>query len=184
MCPALTQTIRDRRTIHHFKIGEVPPTSMIEEAIEQAVWAPNHRLSQPWHFQLIGSESSAQICHLNADIVRADKGEEMAEIKLRRWSEIPGWLSMSFDKSEDPLRSQEDYAACCCVAQNLALILWEQGVGMKWTTGKVTRDEGFYEIIGLNSQSSSVVGLFWFGYPVEIPEATRPPLATFLSRLP
>jgi hypothetical protein len=57
-------------------------------------------------------------------------------------------------------------------------------VGMKWTTGKVTRDEGFYEIIGLNSQSSSVVGLFWFGYPVEIPEATRPPLATFLSRLP
>ena len=184
MCPALTQTIRDRRTIHQFRTGEVPPESVIEQAIEQAVWAPNHHLSQPWHFHLIGSESAAKICHLNADIVRASKGEKVAEIKLRRWSEIPGWMLMSCEKSDDPLRSQEDYAACCCVAQNLALILWEKGVGMKWTTGKVTREERFYEIIGLDSQSRSVVGLFWFGYPAEIPQATRSPLETFLSKLP
>ena len=105
---------------------------------------PNHHLSQPWRFHLLGPETAELICLLNAEIVEAKKGEKAAEIKLRRWRENPGWLLMSRQRAEDELRDLEDYAACCCAAQNLSLLLWEQSIGMKWTTGAVTRDERFF----------------------------------------
>lgn len=184
MPPSIAETIKSRRTIHHFKVGEVPPAELIKLAIEHAIWAPNHHLTQPWHFYLIGPETAELICQLNAELVLEKKGEKAAEIKLRRWREIPGWLLLSCDISEHASTNQEDYAACCCVAQNLSLYLWEQGVGMKWTTGAVTREPRFHNIVQLDGQRQSIVGLFWYGYPAEIPQASRLAAGDKLTILP
>lgn len=173
MLASIAETIKGRRTIHHFKVGEAPPAELITLAIEHAIWAPNHHLTQPWHFYMIGPETAERICQLNAELVQEKQGEKAAEIKLRRWREIPGWLLLSCDISDDESTKLEDYAACCCVAQNLSLYLWEQGVGMKWTTGAVTKDSRFYNIIQLDGQRQRIVGLFWYGYPAEIPQTTR-----------
>ncbi|MFT5350790.1 MAG: nitroreductase [Planctomycetota bacterium] len=184
MSPSIAETIKNRRTIHQFKTDESPSTELIQVAIENATWAPNHHLTEPWHFHLIGTVTAEQICQLNAELVREKKGEKAAEIKLRRWREVPGWLLLSCDISDDELKTREDYAACCCVAQNLALCLWEKGVGLKWTTGAVCRDQRFYDMVNLDGRTQSVVGLFWYGYPLEIPMATRSPLSDCLSLLP
>ncbi len=184
MSLTISDTIKSRRTIHQFRADNVPSADEIRLAIEQAVWAPNHHLTQPWRFHLLGPETKESICHLNAELVREKKGEKAAEIKLRRWSEMPGWLLLSCENSEDELRQKEDYAACCCVAHNLSLILWENNVGMKWTTGAVTRDQRFFDIVQLDSRRHFVVGLFWYGYPADIPQATRKPVNEFLEILP
>ena len=184
MPPSIADTIKSRRTIHQFKVGETPPVELIKLAIEHAIWAPNHYLTQPWHFHMIGPETAEQICQLNADLVREKKGEKAAGIKLRRWREIPGWLLLSCDISDDEIRMQEDFAACCCVAQNLSLYLWDKGVGMKWTTGAVTRDARFYDIIQLDGQRQRIVGLFWYGYAEEVPQAARLPSSEFITFLP
>ena len=68
---------------------------------------------------------------------------------------------------------QEDYAACCCAAQNLMLTLWDKGVGVKWTTGAVVRDERFYELLDVDKTVEKIVGLFWYGYPAQNPEQSR-----------
>jgi nitroreductase len=184
MTGSIAETIKSRRTIHQFKIGETPAVELIQQALEHAIWAPNHHLSQPWHFQLLGPETVEQICQLNADLVREKQGEKAAEIKIRRWREIPGWLILNCDISGDEIREHEDFAACCCVAQNLSLYLWEKGVGMKWTTGSVTRDKRFYELLGLDPRQRKVLGLFWYGYPQEVPQATRLPISESLDILP
>jgi nitroreductase len=184
MATSIADVIKNRRTIHQFKANETPPLSLIKEAIEHAVWAPNHHLSQPWHFHLLGSECIEQICQLNTTLIREQKGEKVADIKLKRWREVPGWLVLSCDISEDALRTEEDYAACCCVAQNLSLYLWENGVGMKWTTGTVTRNAHFYELLGLEPGKCKIVGLFWYGYPADIPKAARKPIAECINTLP
>lgn len=176
--------IRARRTVHDFRPGETPPESVIRAAIEHAVLAPNHRLTQPWRFRLLGPDTRERICLLNAELARAKGGERAAEIKLGRWRAVPGWLLLSCLCSADEIRQREDYAACCCAAQNLMLYLWEQGVGVKWTTGEVTRDARFAEILQLDPARELVVGLFWYGYAAVVPDSERTAAAGTLLRLP
>ena len=85
--------------------------------------------------------------------------------------------------SDDPLREREDYAACCCAMQNFCLFLWGHGIGVKWSTGAVTREPRFYEILQADPDAESVVGLFWYGYPAEIPDIDRRPLPEILRKL-
>lgn len=180
----VSDAIRSRRTIHEFQRDRLPPPEIIVEAIEHAVWAPNHRLTQPWRFRLIGAETRERICRLNAELTSARKGERAGELKLRRWLEVPGWLLLSCRQAGDGIQQREDFAACCCAAQLFMLRLWEQGIGVKWTTGDVTRHPEFFRIVDLDPQAESVVGLFWYGYPAEVPTGTRQPCNTFISRLP
>jgi nitroreductase len=169
---SVADIIRGRRTINFFK-PEVPPRETLLEGIEAARWAPNHHLTEPWRFYLLSDPVKQQIVDLNARMVARERGEDAGREKHERWSRIPGWLVLTCVRSSDELRQKEDYAACCCAAQNLALYLWSRGIGMKWTTGAVTRSEEFYDLIWVDPVVEQVVGLFWYGYPDEVPVSVR-----------
>jgi Nitroreductase len=156
----------------------------IRKGIEVARWAPNHHLTEPWHFYLPGPETIRSILQLNFDIVKRKRGETAAMEKQKRWARVPGWLVLTCDRSEEPVRAQEDYAACCCAAQNLMLYLWQRGIGTKWNTGALICDQQFYELLQINPGAEKVVGLFWYGYPEEIPVVKRKPLHQILTELP
>lgn len=179
---AIAAVIRDRRTVSSFK-PERPPESLILEGIELARWAPNHRHTEPWMFHLIGSETASRIVELNAQLVSEAKGPEAGEAKRKRWSSVPGWMAMTCEKSDDGIRESEDYAACCCSVQNLSLYLWSNGVGMKWSTGEVTRREEFYELLHVDPAERFVVGLFWYGYPEKVPQQKRRPVEEITTGL-
>ena len=168
--------IRGRRTINFFE-PEVPDRDTILQAIELARWAPNHHLTEPWHFYLLTSPTKDRICDLNAEIVSASKGAAAGNAKRERWRNIPGWMVVTCDRSDDPRRWQEDYAACCCAIHSFSLFLWSRGIGVKWTTGDVTRDPRFYDTIWVDPALEQVVGLVWYGYPAEIPVGVRKPVA-------
>ncbi len=76
------------------------------------------------------------------------------------------------------------YASCCCVVQNLMPLLWDEGIGVKWTTGAVTRTRDFHDIIGADPAREQVVGMFWYGFPAEILAAERKPLEQVLTEFP
>jgi nitroreductase len=180
----VARTIRDRRTIHNFQPGNMPPREIIIEAVGHAMWAPNHHLTEPWRFYLIGEETKERICVLNAEILQQSRGEEAARIKLQRWREIPGWLLLTCSKSKNTIRAMEDYAACCCAAQNFMLYLWSNDIGVKWSTGGVIRNKEFFEIMGIDPELETPVGLFWYGYPQDIPQTTRKTREEKLIELP
>ncbi len=146
---SIAGVIRDRRTINFFKPG-IPPREIVLQGIELARWAPNHHLTEPWRFYLLSDTIKEQIVDLNARMVAEDRGEDAGRAKRERWSRIPGWLVVTCVRSDDDLRQKEDYAACCCAVHNLALYLWSRGVGMKWTTGAVTRSEDFYDLVWID----------------------------------
>ena len=175
--------IRNRRSINRFK-PEPVAADIIREAMDAAVWAPNHHLTEPWRFYILGPDTREQVCRLNAELVSAAKGEEAGRMKYGKWSRIPGWLVVSCQKSADPLLAREDYAACCCVIHNLSLVLWSRGIGMKWTTGKVTRDDRFYDLIWVDREVEEVVGVIWYGYADEAPVSTRRPAVELTTELP
>lgn len=166
------ELIRARRTVHTFS-SELPPENLVVDAIESARWAPNHRVTEPWHFYLLGPKTAARLSELNYQIVLESRGESAAQRKLERWLSIPGWLVVTCDRSDSELRQQEDYAACSCAIQNLFLHLWSQGIGAKWGTGAATRHPEFYEIAGIDAQYELIVGLIWYGFPAVVPDGHR-----------
>ena len=180
---AVAHLIRSRRTIHLFE-PEPVPEAVVLRALDLSRWAPNHRLTEPWRFVLLGPETARAVADLNAELVAEQRGESAGEAKRARWRAIPGWLVVTCRRSEDPVREREDYAACACAIQNLQLYLWSEGVGTKWTTGPVTRTARFYELLGLDAEHETVVSMLWYGTPTAVPATQRRPLGEVLARLP
>jgi nitroreductase len=180
--------LRSRRTINSF-LSDLPNDweETLENAIESAIYAPNHKRTEPWRFHLLGPEAIRKVCELNASIVTENKGKKAGQAKLERWLEMPGWLVVTCNKTtttsteesknngymDDPAGiEREDYAAVCCAVQNLCLSLHNAGMGTKWTTGPVNFDERFGRIVGFEDDDEYVVGTLWFGTPEK--EAVAP----------
>jgi nitroreductase len=177
------ETLRGRRTIELFLQTPVPK-QLVLDAIESATWAPNHHVTEPWHFYLLGPEAVEACLDLNEALVTAKKGPEAAAFKRRSWSEKPGWMVLTCHRSDDQLRQSEDYAACAAALQNFCLYLWKAGVGTKWTTGDITRDPAFADILGIDYADEFVVGLVWYGYPKLTPTQSRKGPDDVVSDLP
>ncbi len=180
----IAEVIRSRRTIHLFEPGRVPPDEEIFAAIELARWAPNHHLTEPWRFYVLGRQTADAIAHLNAELVTKSRGEAAGRAKLERWLAVPGWMVVTSRRSSDPIRDREDYAACCCAIQNLQLHLWSRGIGTKWTTGKVTQTARFFELMDVDPTAERLVSMLWYGYPAEIPRPPRRTVEDFIARRP
>lgn len=177
------EVLRGRRTIDLYLQTPIP-AKLVEEALETATWAPNHHVTEPWRFFRIGPQTKQQMLDLCRDIVCDKKGDEMADFKRKKWSEKPGWLVVTCERSLDELRQLEDYASCSAAIQNFMLYLWKAGVGSKWTTGPITRDARFFDIIGVNPDEAFVAGLIWYGYPKLTPSQARKGLDEVATSLP
>lgn len=177
------EVLRGRRTIELFLQTPVPD-ALVKEAIEAATWAPNHHVTEPWKFYLLGRDSIAACLGLVCDIVTAKKDAKAGEFKAKSWAEKPGWLVVSCRRSDTESTQQEDYAACCAATQNFLLYLWKAGVGSKWTTGDITKDARFFDIVGIDADAEFVVGLIWYGYPKLTPTQSRRPFNEVLDELP
>lgn len=175
--------LRNRRTTNFFEATPAPIESL-RSAIDTARWAPNHKLTEPWHFYLLGPQTIVDLRHLVVDVKAAGKADAIREKVLKRLQGVPGWFVLTCRTSDDSLREKEDYASCCCAVQNLTLYLWQAGIGVKWTTGAVTRDPRFYELLGIDSSKEFVVGLFWYGYPKAVAEQERLSVAEICTEIP
>lgn len=180
---AFAAQIRARRSVDLFETEPVGTAALLE-AIELARWAPNHRLTEPWRFYIIGPETKDAITELAAAVDTAAKGERAGAARRERLRAIPAFFVLTTRRSADPLLDREDYAACCCAAQNLMLYLWQVGIGVKWTTGAVTRDPRFYDLLGIDPAAEAVVGLFWYGAPKVVPKQRRRPVEEIVIERP
>jgi nitroreductase len=168
----LAERIRSRRTTKLY-LKQAVDRKLILDAIEVARWAPNHHLTEPWYFYVLGSQKIQACVDLTRIVVTETKDAKMGEFKAEAAAANPGWLVVTCQKSDDEVLQREDYASCACAIQNLMLYLSEAGVATKWATGPITRDARFYELLGIASDSALVVGIIWYGYPRITPAQVR-----------
>ncbi len=167
----IKETIQNRRTIPLFDAERSVDQSIIEDAIIAASWAPNHHLTEPWHFYQLGDKKTAAYTELLYEVINEYKGPALAQSKKHKAGTVPGWLVVTCTtNAETNLMLVEDYAAVCCAIQNLMLVLWDSGVGTKWSTGIITRDNRFYDVLGIDRSQQEIVGLIPYGYPKKVPE--------------
>jgi nitroreductase len=169
---AVAETIRQRRTIKQF-VAQPVPRGVIQELIELAVWAPNHRLTEPWRFYVLDGAAldtlgaiASQVVVKNvlgsgAEIgIATRKGEEAAAT----WSSIPAALYVTTLRDENPEIDEENYGAVCCAIQNLSLAAHAAGLATSWASGAVVQAPALHEFVGAGA-NEKMVGLIRLGYP-------------------
>ncbi len=172
----INELIQARRTVHQFNDQKVSQET-IDRAFELALWAPNHRLTYPWRFVDLGQEARSAIGQLSADLKRSKQGLSDIEAKALAMGFLrPSHLVAVVQvKNADAAIAKEDYASIAMAVQNIHLYLWSEGIGLKWTTGAVTRNEQTYRIAQVNPESEEIVGFLWVGYFDKVPPTPRRP---------
>lgn len=178
----LAHLMRSRRSIDLFEPQPVGAEVLLE-AIELGRWAPNHRLTEPWKFYVVGDATKRALAQAAADLDAQTKGERAGAARLKRLLDVPAYFVATSRIGTDELTDREDYAATCCAIQNIMLYLWHKGVGVKWTTGAITRQTRFYELLGIDPTRETVVGFFWYGRAKVVPERSRKDVGELVVRL-
>ena len=174
--------LRNRRTVALFE-DKLVARQHIEDAVALARWAPNHHLTEPWHFYLLGDKARDVTLELVESIVSVRANPDIGARKRAKWEKVPGWVVVTCKRKDDALMEREDYAACCCAIHSFSLYLWRVGIGMKWSTGSIIRDERYYSSLGIDQSKEFIVGLLSYGYPKLIPVQKRKPADQIITQL-
>ncbi|MGM0555430.1 MAG: nitroreductase family protein [Myxococcota bacterium] len=185
------EAILTRKTVQKYSEESIPE-GCIDRALECAIRAPNHKLTNPWRFSRVGPQTREQIVALGIELKAqkaARRGRELTESyvdELRaKLGNSPGLLIVSQVLADDAFRRKEDYASVACAIQNISLSLWSEGVGSKWATGGVTRHPETYAIAGIDPDEEEIVGFVWIGHPSQGPtETPREPAEDVTRELP
>lgn len=162
--------IRTRRT-HKAYRPEPLPLDVVDELLELARWAPNHRLTNPWRFRVLGSRALERLKEV--------AGPEAAA-KLDR---APTLVVCSCVTSGDPVQDEEDLLATGCAAYIVLLAAHARGLAGYWRTPEVLRTEAGRHAVGLPA-GERFVSLIHLGRPVQeqrVPE--REPAESFVTHL-
>jgi nitroreductase len=153
----LEDAIRTRRT--HKAYGAEPvPRELLEELLELARWAPNHNLTNPWRFRVVGPESLAAL--------KAAAGAEAAA-KLDR---APTLVVASQVRSDDPIQDEEDLCAVAAAISYVLLAAHSRGLAGYWRTPEVLRSPDGRAAVGVPADER-VLGLIHLGPPRQDREA-------------
>jgi nitroreductase len=175
---ALTDLIYQRRTIAAFR-PEPVPTDLLAELLEVAIYAPNHRLTQPWRFVLLDAETRLQYANLRRDLA-LQQGKNPQAI-YANFIQIPAFIFVVMAQDSDAVTRDEDYAATATLIQNLMLLATERGLGSKWSS--FPTEPVFRAWLRLHD-NETVVGVVHLGYPAIIPAIkTRVPARQRLATL-
>jgi nitroreductase len=163
--------IRSRRTHKQYGAQAVDEATL-RELVDLARHAPNHHLTQPWRFRVLGPETRRS--------VEALAGEKEA-VKLRR---APTLVLATAALSGDPLTDEEDLHATAAAVYAVLLGATGRGLASYWRTPACLREPAVREALGLGEEER-VVALIHLGPRLsEPPVKERAPLEDVLTILP
>ena len=182
------EAIRSRRSIKQF-VERPVARDEIERMIEAAVRAPNHRLTQPWRFYVLGPDArrayGAALGARKAKRVEdPDAARQVVEKVVRSHEALPAMLAVSLVQDENPEVREEDYAATFMAIQNLALAAVAAGLGTHLKTGAVMDDPRARAAVGV-PEGERIVAIVEVGEPAAMPEEkARTPASDLTTWVP
>jgi nitroreductase len=162
--------IHTRRTQKAFEPDPID-RSTIEELLELARWAPNHRLTEPWRFRVIGPESFARL-------VAAGEPNEASKL-----SRAPTLIVASAKLTGDDYQNREDVLATACAVYIVLLAAHGRGLASYWRTPALLETPAGRAAVGLED-GEEFVALIHLGRPATDPAAKeRKPVDEFTEFL-
>ncbi len=186
---AIAAAITDRRTVKQF-LPQPVDREILTRLIDLAVWAPNHRLNEPWRFYVLTGEARARLGEIAggitaAKISGAGGDPEVAARKAGEaaaaWANVPTLVYITMLGDPNPEVDLENYGAVCCAIQNFTLAAHAAGIGTSWSSGAVAAAPEILTLVGAGA-NERMAGLLRVGYldpTVASPKSRRTPSATF-----
>lgn len=155
--------IRTRRT--HKAFGREPlAREVLLELLELARWAPNHHLTAPWRFRVVGPETLARL--------KQAAGPEGA-VKLDR---APTLVVVSCVLGDDPVQNEEDLHATAVASYIVLLSAHARGLAGYWRTPGLLRAAEGRAAVGLPDGERFVALLHLGPLRQEKEPPERPPI--------
>ena len=168
----VSDAIHQRRSIKRFA-NEPVTREQIDALLAAAVLAPNHRLTEPWRFYVLGPEARAAYGRVlggrkakkiaDPAVVQATVDQVVAEHRA-----LPAMIAVAMTVNANPEIVEEDYAAAMMAIENLLLLAVAMGLGTHVKTGGVMADPAARAAVGVRDEER-IIAIVNLGVPAEIP---------------
>lgn len=184
----VSKIIRGRRSMFggQFKENDPVDDTIIEEMLENANWAPTHKLTQPWRFIVYTGEGLKKFGQYQAELykTRAEKnGTPFIEATYQKFLDNPQkashMIAILMKRTEGSgLPVMEEIAAVAMAVQNMYLTASAHGLAAYWGTGGPTFWPEAREDFGLEGEDM-LMGFFYVAKPAtdQWPAGKREPIA-------
>lgn len=179
------QALYGRRMAWKFKDQKVDRAA-VERMLESAVWAPNHRMTEPWRFFVLDKDSQARkkAADLAYEFALERSGNERrAEGTRQAVASPPVLMYVYYIPGPSDEATRENYAAVCCAVQNMSLAGVAEGLAVTWETGGATRHPQLAETLGAE-EDWLMAGMLSLGVSDEQADSRRTPASNFVNWLP
>jgi nitroreductase len=154
--------IRSRRT--HKQFGREPvDEATVRDLLDLARFVPNHKLTQPWRFRLLGPETRQRL------------NEAVGTTEAMKLGRAPTLILATAVLSGDPVTDDEDLHATACAVYAVLLGATARGLASYWRTPAALGEQAVRDLLGL-AANERIVSLIHLG-----PKASDPPMK---ERLP
>lgn len=170
----IRDAIRHRRSIKSFTDRAVTRAE-IEELLGLAAVAPNHRLTDPVRFHVMGPATRRGY----GEILGSRKAKKVEDPAAARAviakvadaeAAVPATIAVSVAVSDNPEIREEDYATAMMAVQNLMLGAVALGLGSHLRSGAVLDDPRLRELLGV-PEGERIAALVQVGEPATVPDA-------------
>lgn len=163
---SISALIKKRRSIFPPAYnGEMIPKAVIEEIIENAHWAPNHKHTEPWRFKVLQGAALERLSTFMGDYYTQNVPEEkFSEIKLKKTKQkalnSSCVIAICMQRNEI-VPEWEEIAAVACAVQNMWLTATAHQIGAYWSSTKSIKEAK--ELLDLE-EGERCLGFFFMGY--------------------
>ena len=176
--------LHGRRSIREFNPREVSRTE-IETMLDAAITAPNHRLTQPWRFYVMGPEARRAYGYALGNRKAKKLEDATAAEKLRNTvadehMALPLMIAVAVVEHENPEIREEDASATMMAIQNISIAAVALGLGTHIKTGAVMQDPAARAAAGVR-EGERIVALINVGEPTVVPPAKERKAASALT---
>lgn len=180
----VNQLIADRRSVYQAQYtGEKVDDRIVRQMVENANWAPTHKLTEPWRFVVFTGDGIRQLAEFQSSLykevttARGTYKEDTFEKLLTKPALSSHIISVGMHR--DPRKSLpevEEIGAVYCAVQNMYLTASAYGVGCYLSTGGVTFYEEAKPFFGLGPDDR-LLGFMHVGMPKgPVPAGKRTPI--------
>lgn len=167
---SVRDVIKQRRSIGQMT-DEQPSREQIEQLLEAATYAPNHHLTEPWHFFVLTGAARTELGKVLAESLKACMEEptsKKSQFQLLKECNKPLRAPVVITVAVKGVAEQEEFLerveAAAAAVQNMLLAAQEMGLATIWRSGKASYDPQVKGWFGL-SPADHIVGFIYVGFP-------------------
>jgi nitroreductase len=180
----LIKAIFTRQSIGKVRPDPVP-RELIEQILDAAAAAPNHRRLRPWRFVVLTGNARLRLGDLMVEAIlksNPNASPDQLETERRKPLRAPVLIAVGVDKpGENRITEMENICASAAAVENLLLAAHDLGLGAIWKTGGAVEDADIKMYLGFETDQH-VIAIVYLGYPDVAPVQPPRPLAADRTR--